>query len=125
MRVVPKTSKELLTFGLTAPEYACQCSDLSCDVIFIAEKLLIAYKKFRYLVDTGLHINSGHRCVDHNRAVGGVKLSFHLVGYAIDVDAENLLQKYSAEEIVSFAKHAGFTFVKYYKTLGFFHLDVR
>lgn len=76
-------------------------------------------------MDCALKINSGHRCLRHNKAIGGVRFSYHLVGYAIDIDAAALLQKFSVEEIIALARKAGFTFVKYYKNLGFFHLDVR
>lgn len=125
MIVVAKTSKELLTFGLSAPEFACKCKSEYCDVIFISKKLLAVYKRFRYLVDTKLTITSGHRCLEYNKLTGGVKFSQHLIGYAIDVDAKKLLLKYDEDDIISLAREAGFTFVKYYKELGFFHFDVR
>lgn len=125
MKVIPKTAKEMLTFGLSVPEYACKCSYPECEVVFISERFLEAYKLFRYLVDTRLKIGSGHRCLRHNKVVGGVKFSYHLIGYAVDIDASALLQKFDIEEILGLAKKAGFTFVKHYKQLGFFHFDVR
>jgi len=125
MKVVSKSSTELLTLGLSVPEFSCKCSALSCDVVFISDRLLAAYNSFRCLVATALKINSGHRCQKYNKMVGGVKFSYHLIGYAIDIDAAALLSKFSVEEIIKLAHKAGFTFVKYYKNLGFFHFDVR
>jgi uncharacterized protein YcbK (DUF882 family) len=35
----------------------------------------------------GLVVTSGHRCAEHNAAVGGVPGSKHLTGEAVDIDA--------------------------------------
>ncbi len=40
---------------------------------------------YRLDVDMPLHINSGYRCIEHNKAVGGKSGSQHVDGHAADI----------------------------------------
>ena len=42
------------------------------------------------LPNAGIYINSGYRCPELNKAVGGVDGSFHLTGCAADIDVHDL-----------------------------------
>lgn len=52
----------------------------------------------RDFFDAPLHIKSGYRTAEHNKAVGGVDKSFHLTASAIDfnVDGRSPRQVYEA-----------------------------
>ena len=55
------------------------------EIITHLTQLAIGLEKIRKeLGDKALHISSGYRCPDLNRAVGGAKLSAHMDGYAAD-----------------------------------------
>lgn len=49
------------------------------------QKLAETLEQVRSMFGKPVHINSGYRCPDLNRAVGGVKNSAHLSGYAADI----------------------------------------
>lgn len=125
MLVYSKDNKQVLTFGLTAKEFRCRCGYPECSNIIVHPRLLLAFRKFRFLVDTPLEITSGHRCHRHNHDVGGVDISRHTSGEAIDISSDSLLKKFYSEDIMKFAKEAGFTFIKEYETLDFYHFDIR
>ena len=116
-----------ITFGLQVREFQCRCNRKECQAVVVDGRMIPAYKKFRYLVNVGLHVLSGHRCPAHNREVGGVKDSTHTYGEAIDVRAYELLElrKLTINEVIALAHEAGFKFVKHYPEKGFFHMDVK
>ncbi|NLC24645.1 MAG: DUF882 domain-containing protein [Oxalobacter sp.] len=49
------------------------------------EKLAGVLEEVRALFGKPVHINSGYRCPELNKAVGGVRNSAHLTGYAVDI----------------------------------------
>lgn len=64
-------------------------------------------------------ITSGYRSIEHNRNVGGVDHSQHLLGKAADIKVDGV----SMERLATYARFVGFSFVKVYKT--HVHVDVR
>lgn len=120
-----KTSKLLLTNGLSHNEFKCKCNYKECRSTLVNELLLKAYGRFRTDIDTMLHINSGYRCPRHNLIVGGSERSRHQSGEAIDIDYATLKDEFSHEEIIDKLRCAGFTYVQWYADLEFFHCDVR
>lgn len=121
-----KDFDQQITFGLRVSEFQCSCRRVQCQTVLVNGNFIPAFKKFRFLVDTKLHVLSGFRCVPHNREVRGVKNSTHTKGQAIDVRAHELLElrKLTIEDVIDLAQKAGFLFVKYYPDKGFFHMDV-
>ena len=74
---------ENITEHFTKREMACKCG---CDKIEYDPKLLVKLEIVRYMLGgVPIIINSGYRCVKHNKDVGGVPDSQHLKGKAADI----------------------------------------
>jgi len=67
-----------------AKEFKCKCG--KCDSTGVVNPELIdVLENLRSEILCPIQINSGHRCIRHNRAVGGVPNSQHLLGNAADI----------------------------------------
>ena len=121
-KLIPKDADEKICPGLSSKEFKCRCKNDFCTATIISEDLIKAYRKFRKTIGVPLKINSGYRCAAHNKTVGGVKLSRHVSGEAIDISLKSL-SHLEHEEIEWAARVSGFSFIKFYK--AFVHLDVR
>lgn len=62
-------------------EFACH----HCGQVKVAPTLVARLELLRAEVGRPLRIVSGYRCPVHNRAVGGAKLSKHVLGEAADI----------------------------------------
>lgn len=62
-------------------EFECKCLDCGLDTV--DAELLAALQDIRDKFGP-LRITSGHRCEDHNKAIGGNANSYHLHGRAAD-----------------------------------------
>ncbi len=126
MLIYPKNKDIILAKGLTLKEFQCKCNYPECNIIIISKKLVDGYDFFRKVLALPLQINSGHRCLRHNKNIGGAPLSRHLSGQAIDVAYNGPLEgKYLSKQVAYIALEYGFTFVKYIDKDRFFHFDVR
>lgn len=67
-------------------DFDCQCSYSSCIVTPIDEGLIAALDAL-WEIAGAFKINSGYRCVKHNKDVGGEKGSQHLLGKAADIES--------------------------------------
>lgn len=126
MLFYPKHANQPLTIGLSAKEFQCQCTNMSCRATLVHPDLLEAYEKFRVALNVALIITSGYRCPLHNFSgkVGGSPLSRHTSGQAIDITWDSILKSgKSKKAVVNLAIKCGFTFVLQYQS--FVHLDVR
>ena len=94
-----------LSRDFSRKEFECKCG---CG-FFKENPLLIAtlqkirdYANMKSLNETDIpiFINSGCRCKDHNKAVGGVKNSRHLTGEAADIR----IPGWDSERLLSFIK---------------------
>ena len=56
-----------------------------CGQVKLHSELLKRLQRIRTLTGRPLRINSGYRCEDHNRAVGGATSSRHMHGDAADI----------------------------------------
>lgn len=81
----------------------------------IAQKL----EDIRLVCKKPITISSGFRSVYYNKKVGGRRLSFHLLGLAVDITFSGISSSYY-EEMKKF-----FNGVIYYPNKGFYHLDIR
>ena len=99
-------------------EFACRCG---CGANTVDAELLDLLTRVREHFGKPVVINSGFRCPDHNRAVGGKPSSYHLRGQAADI----VIPDVDSEEVVKYV--AGLSQTRYgigwYP--GFTHLDVR
>jgi uncharacterized protein YcbK (DUF882 family) len=100
-------------------EFACRC----CGKAVVSPELIAPLEALRDRIGTLIHILSGYRCPEHNRTVGGVASSQHLLGRAADITTDLPLQFLHKEalQIASFA-HGG---MGIYPENNFLHLDVR
>lgn len=65
-----------------------QC--IHCGAVKIDPELIRRLQKMREEIGKPLIINSGYRCPEHNRAVGGAKDSQHIHGRAADVSCPSI-----------------------------------
>ena len=73
-------------------EFACKCCGQLPPLARENVKALVSevLDPVREKLGMPIVVNSGYRCEKHNKAVGGVKNSQHLVGQAADVTCSNL-----------------------------------
>lgn len=78
-------------------EFACKCgcglNNINLEVVKVADKIRDYYEK-------PCIVNSGSRCVKHNKKVGGVSNSRHLQGKAIDI----YVQGVSGQALLAYTK---------------------
>lgn len=72
-----------LTASFDKSEFRCPCG--KCDGGMMAPQFMVRLEKLRNLYGKPIHIDSGFRCVAHNKAVGGVGGSMHILGRAADL----------------------------------------
>lgn len=70
-----------ITENFSGEEFACKCG---CGFDDIDERLVHRLQVVRDIIDRRITINSGCRCENHNREVGGKPHSKHLEGKAAD-----------------------------------------
>ena len=106
-------------------EYECKCG---CGFSRMNENTLEAADAIRAHLDKPIRVNSGCRCVDHNKNVGGAAASWHLprlnngewMGTAMDLgidgdDQENAVKLLEKE-------HKTISYIRYN---SFLHIDSR
>jgi len=96
-------------------EFRCKC----CEGNQISQDLIDKLNVARYLAKTPFIINSGYRCKDHNKNVGGKSDSSHLKGLAVDIRAIGGVKQLT---IVKALLQAGFTRIGVAKE--FIHCDI-
>ena len=102
-------------------EFMCRCG---CGNILVDEDLLEILTFVRKQLGVPIIINSGYRCVKHNKAVGGHPNSYHTQGKAADIHVAppywakliNLVLENGIDRI-------GF-YLSPYDTLKWIHIDV-
>jgi uncharacterized protein YcbK (DUF882 family) len=80
-----------MTKNFSISEFQCKCGcempdDVKKNVEVLAENLQIV----RDILDEPIRVNSAYRCVAHNKDIGGVSNSQHILGKASDVVISNL-----------------------------------
>ena len=85
-------------------------------------KLIEFLEKLRLELGVPLHIHSGYRCPEWNKAVGGVSSSFHIKAMAADISSRNLSPKQiGAKAEAMFGIQIGLGV--YTKKKSFVHID--
>jgi len=125
MVVIHKNEHRKICDGLTNDEFRCHCKDKECRATMVFEGFIWVYERFRQAIGLPLIITSGFRCAKHNYDVGGVAISRHLVGCAVDIAINTLTDTYDLEAVERIAKNVGFSFTKCYPEKGIIHMDVR
>lgn len=110
-------------------EFICKCgkckevpADLKENLILLCQQL----ERIRFYTGA-IIINSGVRCVSHNKKVGGVANSQHLYGRAADIRSEYVASKdlYKRILVLMEMEVIKIGYVKYYEDKKFVHIDVR
>lgn len=104
------------------------------DVMDNLQRLAWNLQSLRDYLDEPIHINSGYRTPEHNKAVGGVEYSQHLYGKAADIWVKGMTPLAIKETIEFLIKREGMdeggiglydTFVHYDCRLGKVRWDYR
>ena len=95
------------------------------DVLKHIKKLAENLQIVRDFIQEPIHINSGYRSVHHNKNIGGVKNSQHLLGKAADITTKSYTSKQLVlifEKLISKGdlKQGGLGLYN-----GFIHYDIR
>ena len=94
-----------------------------CGRLYISPVLLEMLETLRRRMDMPLTPNSGYRCPQHNKNIGGSKRSQHCLGLAVDInvpDRRGLDSFVTAAEEVAQEVRGGF---HYYPRGQFVHID--
>ena len=106
-----------LTEHFTKEEFDCQCGCGNGDIV-ISEKLVYELECVRGYYGKPMRINSGIRCLKHNRSIGSSDTSSHIKGIAVDVGCTQMSDRL---QLMS-------EFVKHFKRIGihkeFIHVDI-
>jgi len=78
-----------LTKNLSRIEFKCPCGcgfdTVDFDLPYLIQGIVDHFQRRNQEMDIRVRINSGARCVEHNKAVGGGDKSQHLYGKAADM----------------------------------------
>lgn len=99
-------------------EFECKCG---CGFDNISHELVDVLENLRETYQSPIKINSGCRCCEHNKAVGGEERSKHMQGIAVDF----VVLGYSPAKIYQYLdqKYKGQYGIGEYA--GWVHIDVR
>ena len=118
-----------LTHNFSKSEFECKSGeDMPLDVLENVKLLAIQLQKIREYVGKPIRINSAYRSKAHNKAIGGVKTSQHILGKAADITIDT----FTPDEVISIIENmltnemlGGFHIggIGSYRT--FTHVDIR
>ena len=78
-----------LTDHFSKEEFDCQCGCGNGDIV-ISENLVFQLECVRIHYGKPMRINSGIRCLSHNRKIGSRDTSSHIKGLAADISCGNM-----------------------------------
>lgn len=108
-----------LSANFSRHEFKCKCGNCSCDTV--DAELLRVLEQTRLDLGAAITVNSGNRCINHNRRVGGATESQHVRGRASDITTSVA----SPSEVANYLekKYPGKYGIGRYK--NFTHIDTR
>ena len=105
-----------LSKNFSDDEFACK----HCGKVITNAKLIKCLQDLRDAIGQPIIVNSGFRCPEHNRAIGGAKNSYHCFGMAADIRSAGM----SPEDLATRAREIeGIRGLGIYAT--WIHVDVR
>lgn len=122
---IAKNSKKFISKNFNSNELDCHCTSKDCTFTLYSTEIVEFLDKMRAINgDRPIFITCGYRCISHNKVVGGVGKSQHLVGLACDIKRPAYL---SWDEFVRLVYKVpnGPKFIKLYKDEDFIHVDFR
>ena len=105
-----------LTENFSLIEFQCPC----CHTVLLNPVLVAKLQALREEWKQAIVVNSGYRCAEHNKKVGGVVNSLHRIGRAADVRVPLAEQ----DDFCELALKYGFAKAIPYGARGFVHLQI-
>lgn len=96
-----ENGEQKLSKNFKIREFRCKCG--KCKELLLDETLVDWLQKIRDHFGVSVNINSGYRCVSHNKAVGGSSTSHHMRGMAADIRVKGI----SPKEVAQYAETIG------------------
>ena len=93
----------------------------NCNIVIVSNVHLKVLDTLRDKIGEPIYINSGYRTPEHNKAIGGSTLSYHMYGMAADIRADGHTPKQLYNILDEMLK--GWGGLEEHKT--FLHVDVR
>jgi len=80
-----------LTCNFSLREFECSCGcDTPDDVLENLKELAENLQKVRDVINKPISLTNAYRCKSHNKKVGGVKTSQHILGKAADIQVKGM-----------------------------------
>jgi uncharacterized protein YcbK (DUF882 family) len=115
-----------LTKNFNKSEFECKCGcEMPEDVSLEITKLSSQLQYIRDFVRQPIKITSGYRCESHNKSIGGVSNSQHILGKAADIQVENMTQPEVFDTIHTLTEHGHILQGGIGKYNTFTHYDIR
>ena len=108
-----------LTEHFTKEEFDCQCKCGNGDIV-ISENLVNELECVRVHYGKPMRINSGIRCLSHNRKIGSRDTSSHIKGLAVDISCRDMGTR--LELVKHLLRDGEFTRIGFHRE--FIHVDV-
>lgn len=111
IKIYPKDSQKKLSEHFKLSEFHCHGNGC-CKYTYVDEGILPYLEKIRAFFGKPLYINSGYRCYEHNKKVGGNRNSGHLKGKAVDIAFGKDITR---EQLAKYAESIGVPRIGTYK----------
>lgn len=112
-----------LSRNFSRHEFACSGKNCCGGAAPVHPELVKALQHLRDLAGVPLKVNSGFRCITHNREIGGAESSYHTLGMAADIAIPRRMSAVAfaelAEQVPQF-RDGGIG-----RYLNWIHVDVR
>lgn len=117
MKTYSRGANAQLSTNFNSREFNCKCG--KCESTLIDTQLVNYLQLIRNHFGKPVTIDSGYRCADHNKAVGGASGSKHTLGQAADIVVNGVEPK----EVAKYAESIGVKGIGLYDS--FTHVDTR
>ena len=115
-----------LTKNFSKEEFDCHCGCEMPSLVLSNVSLLASQLEIlRDCFGTPIHVNSGYRCIDHNKSIGGAAKSQHLLGKAADIVVENYEPEYVADNTEYLIEVGELSIMGLGRYNTFTHVDIR
>jgi len=115
-----------LTKNFNKSEFECKCGcEMPEDVLFEIQKLAAQLQTIRDFIRKPVKLTNAYRCPKHNKAVGGVSNSQHILGKAADIQIKDLDSAEVYKTIDNLTEHGHILQGGLGKYNTFTHYDIR